>query len=303
MKTGLLLAVVSAAFAVGVHGQAAPKGKGKKLPEGVRVLRDLEYAKPGGKPLLLDLYLPEKPSAAALPVVVWVHGGGWNKGSKDNCPAAWLAGDGFAVASINYRLSTEGPWPAQIDDCHAAVRWLREHAGEYKIDGGHVGAWGGSAGGHLVAIMGTRNPSDAAEAVQAVCDWYGPADLLTMPNNVPSEKRSPDALAKSNGAILLGAAVKDVPDKAKDASAIYHVSADDPPFLIMHGDEDPQVPIEQSRRFYQTLKSAGVPVTLEVVKGGGHGGPAFQTEQVKGTVKAFFEKTLRPPEANSRGSR
>lgn len=303
MKTRILVVLASAILAVAAQGQAAPKGKGKKLPEGVRVLRDLGYAKPDGKPLLLDLYLPEKASAGALPVVVWVHGGGWNKGSKDNCPAAWLAAEGFAVASINYRLSTDARWPAQIDDCHAALRWLRQHASEYKLDGLHVGIWGGSAGGHLVAVMGTRNPADAADAVQAVCDWYGPSDLLTMPNNVPSEKRSADALARSNGAVLLGAAVKDVPDKAKDASALYHVSSDDPPFLIMHGDQDPQVPIEQSRRLYEALKAAGVPVTFEVVKGGGHGGPAFQTPQVKDIVKSFFEKTLRPSERNPQSGR
>lgn len=246
--------------------------------------------------MLLDLYLPEKRSDKPLPVVVWVHGGGWNAGSKERCPAAYLAAEGFAVASINYRLSQEARWPAQIDDCREAIRWLRKEAKARGIDAEHIGVWGGSAGGHLVALLGTLDvPSDEAisSRVQAVCDWYGPSDLLTMPPNVLSPGKTEADLAKANGAQLLGGIVRDRPELARQASAFYQASDGDAPFLIMHGDEDPQVPLEQSTRLHAALKAAGVESTLEVLPGGGHGGSKFQTEEVKQTVREFFRRTLR----------
>lgn len=266
------------------------------LPAGVRVERDLEYTSRGEQRMLLDLYLPEKRSDKPLPVVVWVHGGGWNAGSKDRCPATFLAAEGFAVASINYRLSQEARWPAQIDDCREAIRWLRREAKARGFDAEHIGVWGGSAGGHLVALLGTLDvPTDEATSsrVQAVCDWYGPSDLLTMPPNVLSPGKTEADLAKANGAQLLGGIVRDRPELARRASALYQASAGDAPFLIMHGDEDPQVPLEQSTRLHAALKAAGVESTLEVLPGGGHGGPKFQTEEVKQTVREFFRRTSR----------
>lgn len=259
------------------------------------VKKDVEYGRIGDRPLLLDLYLPQEATARA-PVVVWVHGGGWSKGSKDRCPATWLTEHGYAVASIGYRLTDEARWPAQIDDCRAAVRWLRSHADEYHLDGKHVGAWGGSAGGHLVALLGTLD-APAGEVVssrvQAVCDWFGPSDLLTMPPNVLTAGRTEADLAKSNGAKLLGGTVRDRPELAKQASALYHVSADDPPFLIMHGDQDGSVPLEQSRRLYDQLKTAGVTTTLKVLAGAAHGGKAFQTDESRNTILTFFNQHLR----------
>lgn len=258
------------------------------------VQRDLEYSRPDDQPLLLDLYRP-KAGQGPLPVVIWVHGGGWLNGSKDSCPAAWLATNGYAVASINYRLSTAAQWPAQIDDCRAAVRWLRSHAGRLGWNPDRIGAWGSSAGGHLVALMGTLplpKVEKISSAVQAVCDWFGPSDLLTMPPNVVGPKRSAEEVAKSNGAKLLGAPIPDIPDKAKLASAFHQVSKDDAPFLIMHGDADPQVPLEQSEKLAKKLKEAGVPVTLQVLTGGGHGGTAFNTPEVRAMVKEFFDRTL-----------
>ncbi|MBA4016876.1 MAG: lipase [Pirellula sp.] len=275
----------------------ADKSKAKKaaaLPVGVRVERDLEYARRGEQRMLLDLYLPEKASEGPLPVVVWVHGGGWSAGSKDRCPATFLAAEGFAVASINYRLSQEARWPAQIDDCREAIRWLRKEAKARGFDAEHIGVWGGSAGGHLVALLGTLDvPSDEATSsrVQAVCDWYGPSDLLTMPPNVLSAGKTEADLAKANGAKLLGGIVRDRPELARQASAFYQASAGDAPFLIMHGDADPQVPLEQSERLHNALTKAGVSSTFQVMSGG-HGGPAFQTEDSKQLVLAFFRKHL-----------
>lgn len=132
----------------------------------------------------------------------------------------------------------------------------------------------------------------SAAGCQAVCDWYGPSDLLTMPPNVVSEKRTRTQVAQSNGAKLLGSPVPDVPDLARQASALYQVSADDPPFLIMHGEKDARVPLEQSRRLHDRLTEAGVSSTLEIVPGAGHGGKEFRTSEVQSTVREFFQQQL-----------
>ena len=262
------------------------------VPEGTKVIKNLVYSEPKGSPQLLDLYLP-KQVASPLPVIVWVHGGGWKNGSKENPRhAAWLAAKGFAVASINYRLTSEAQWPAQIDDCRASVRWLRRNAQKYGLDADHIGAFGSSAGGHLVALMGTRPYADEASRVQAVCDWFGPSELLTMPPNMVANGRTEEQVAKSNGAILLGATVKDVPKLAKEASALDNVSADDAPFLIMHGSEDSGVPIDQSRKLHAALLGAEVPSEFHIVKEAGHGGPLFATPEVRAKVEAFFRRTL-----------
>tara|TARA_R110002096_G_scaffold23303_4_gene74240 strand:- start:220 stop:1143 length:924 start_codon:yes stop_codon:yes gene_type:complete len=274
------------------------QGKKKKpaaVPEGVTVKKDIVYATHDGIELGLDLYLPKEKSAQPLPVVMWIHGGGWLNGSKDKCKASFLATRGFAVASIAYRLTDAAQWPGQINDCYAAVRWLREHADDYGLDGNNIGAFGSSAGGHLVALMGTRSAGEEStnSRVQAVCDWFGPADLLTMPPNVVSEERTLEQVSQSNGAKLLGATVRDVPELAKDASALYQISNDDPPFLIMHGSDDPGVPIDQSIRFHQALNEAGVDAEFFIVEGAGHGGPEFGTSEVQDKVADFFARCLK----------
>lgn len=270
--------------------------KQQALPAGVRVIRDLSYSSPESGALLLDLYLPEKKSDKPLPVVIWVHGGGWKNGSKNRTPAVFLAQHGFAVASINYRLLDVAQWPSQIDDCYAAVRWLRQNAVTYHLDPKHIGAWGGSAGGHLVALMGTRpypGKEKVSSRIQAVCDWYGPSELLTMPPNTLGNGRSEEDVAKSNGARLLGQTVYKVPKLAKDASALDNVSSDDPPFLIMHGSLDPGVPLEQSQKLHAALEKAGCDSDLKIIKGAGHGGKLFQTDAVKRIVLDFFSKNLK----------
>jgi len=260
------------------------------------VLKDIEYARPNGYSLLLDLYLPERAQDEGAPVVLWVHGGGWKNGSKEKPKAAWLAEEGYAVVSINYRLTDVAQWPAQIDDCREAVRWARRNASVFGFDLDRIGTWGSSAGGHLVALMGTlpypENES-VSSRVQAVCDWFGPTELLTMPPNNVGEGRTEEDVANSNGAKLLGCTVKDCPELARQASAYDNVSKDDAPFLIMHGDEDPGVPIQQSIQFYERLRKTGVPVQYEVVEGAGHGGKLFDTPEVKATVRAFFDQYLK----------
>ncbi len=293
----VIIAMLAASTLAQEKSGGAKKKKMQKVPSGVKVERDIEYAKPGVLPLKLDLYLPDKPVSDKLPVVIWVHGGGWKNGSKENCKAAFLAqGGDFAVASIQYRLIGKGKWPDQINDCYSAVRWLRENGSKYGIDGSKIGAFGSSAGGHLVALMGTRKYDGLEEVssrVQAVCDWFGPSELLTMPPNTISEKRTRAMVEKSNGARLLGKTVMDVPDLANDASGLHHVSKDDPPFLIMHGELDPGVPLAQSQKLHDALKKAGVESELVIVNGAAHGGKEFQADEVTAKVREFFTKTLR----------
>lgn len=270
--------------------------KGLPSTENVVVYRDLEYGQADSKPLLLDMFYPTNQSKP-VPVVVWVHGGGWKGGTKDRCPAAWLAEHGYAVASIDYRLLDQAQWPAQINDCRTAIRWLRANAKEFQLDADHIGAWGGSAGGHLAALLGTLDPptdEKLPSRVQAVCDWYGPSDLLTMPPNVVGNGRTVEDVAKSNGARLLGGPVRDLPDLAKQASALYQVSVDDPPFLIIHGSKDPSVPLEQSRKLHEKLTEAGVSSTFRIVDGAGHGGKEFQTPEMRQIILDFFDTHLKP---------
>jgi len=264
------------------------------------VLRDLEYARVGEKRLHLDLYLPEQ-SESPRPVVVWVHGGAWSGGDKSSTQAVGLVRHGYATASISYRLSGEAVFPAQIHDCKAAIRWLRAHAKEYKLDPDHIGVWGSSAGGHLVALLGTSGNVRELEGnvggnleyssrVQAVCDWYGPSDLLTI-GDAPSDLRhnAPD----SPEAKLIGGAIHQHRDAARRASPTTYVTGDAPPFLIMHGDQDMVVPISQSETLYEVLRKAGVEVTYLPQKGAAHGGPEFVTLENLQLIREFFDRHLK----------
>ncbi|MGE3315697.1 MAG: alpha/beta hydrolase fold domain-containing protein [Planctomycetaceae bacterium] len=280
---------------------AAPKTKRaqnpkvRPLPPDVRVERDIEYAKIGEQSLKLDIYRSGEHSGRA-PLIVWIHGGGWSKGSKDNSPAAWLATHGYVVASVQYRLTDVAKWPAQIDDCRAAIRWLRSNADRFGIDPELVGAWGSSAGGQLVSMLGVADPpadEPVSSRVKAVCDYFGPSDLITQPKNVPGPGKTDADLAASNTAKLLGGIVRDIPDKANAASPLHHVSAGDAPFLIVHGSKDDVVPLDQSERFQAKLEMSGVSSELYVIDGAGHGGPAFQKPEVRARVRQFFDKHLK----------
>ena len=273
-------------------GAAMALGAAPKLPEGVEVSRDLEYAQVKGVSLKLDLYRPTAKPAAPTPLVIWVHGGGWGKGTKAGCPVSWLAAKGYAVASLDFRLLPEHPWPAQIEDPIAALRWLRRESGKYGFDAERSAAIGGSSGGHVVALWGTLTlpPGDK---VKAVVDWYGPTDLLTMPPNVLSEKRTRAELAKANGAVLLGGIVMDQPEKAKAVSALHQVTKDDVPFLIMHGTADTSVPLDQSERLHAALQAVGVESTLKLLPGAGHGGREFDSTESRALIQGFLDKHLK----------
>ncbi len=227
-----------------------------------RVELDIEFAAPDGHPLLLDLYLPDRPAAPA-PVVVWIHGGGWMYGDRGQVPPVLghFAGHGLAVASIEYRLSGQAIFPAQLDDVRTAVRWLREHADGYGLDAGAVGLWGSSAGAHLAALAAT-SARDEADRVRAVCDGYGPTRLQDM----DAQRRPQDVIHGPRGSAegrLLGVATGDAPQELLDTvDPIAHVTADAPPFLIVHGTDDLLVPPQQSIDLHDALVAAGAESTL-----------------------------------------
>ncbi len=267
---------------------------------------NLIYARAGSTDLLLDLYVPESSSNNRFPVVVWIHGGAWRSGSKEKPPAARLTARGYAVASINYRLSAEALFPAQIHDSKAAVRWLRANAAEYGLDPGRFAAWGSSAGGHLAALLGTSGGVVDLEGtlgnlnrtsrVQAVVDFFGPTDFLKM--DAAGSTMNHDA-PDSPESKLIGGPIQRNPEKAARANPITYISPDDPPFLIMHGDKDPLVPHDQSRLLYEALKQARVEVSFETVKGGGHG---FSGPEIDLAVDAFLDKHLKAPRASDSGA-
>jgi acetyl esterase/lipase len=267
---------------------------------GVKSHRDLIYVEGGHERHKLDLYLPEK-AGGPLPLIIWVHGGGWQNGSKDGCPP--LRGgyieSGYAVASINYRLSGHAVFPAQIEDCKAAIRWLRAHSKEFGLDAKRFGVWGSSAGGHLVALLGTSGEVkefdvganlDQSSRVQAVCDYYGPTDLAVFVTTPGYERH---ATADAPEAKLIGGAVLENKAKAARVNPITYVSKDDPPFLIVHGDQDPTVPINQSQLLFEALKKTGVSAHFHTIHGAGHGGPGFAGLDLSEMVSAFFDERLK----------
>jgi acetyl esterase/lipase len=274
---------------------SAPAQAGK-LPDGVKALRDLEYVKSGHERQKLDLYLPEK-ADGLLPVVVWVHGGAWRAGSKSGCPGIFLAAKGFAVVSVGYRLSQHAVYPAQIEDCKAAVRWLRANAKKYNLDPDRIGAWGASAGGHLVALLGTTGSMKELEGkegelgqsskVQCVLDWFGPTDFRDLPEALAADP-------KSVVAQLLGGPPSKEKQKVLLASPVVHVHKDCPPFLIMHGDKDRTVSLTQSKMLVEALRKLKVPVELVVLEGAGHGGAEFRTEEIRKRIEEFFTQHLKP---------
>ncbi|CAL9282598.1 alpha/beta hydrolase fold domain-containing protein [Streptomyces sp. SudanB182_2057] len=250
---------------------------------GVRLLRGAVYAVPdGSRPLETDLWLPE-PADGPLPVVVFVHGGGWRTGLRDDPgprfrhwrpgPFARLAGSGVAVVCPDYRLSGEARHPAQLDDLRALLVWLRDRAGELGLDPDRVVLWGESAGGHLAALTaltraaaGTGGP---AVTVRGCVTWYAPTDLTRLAEDHPPGRFDPwDAASRE--ALLLGAAPAAAPGPARDASPALRVTPAAPPFLLLHGTEDELVPCAQSDRLAAALRAAGVPVEQVRVPGANH---------------------------------
>jgi len=266
-----------------------------KLPKEVSKQKNVEFARVGDRSLKLDIYSPKHP-AEKTPVIVWIHGGGWNKGSKRFCPLGMIATQRVAVVSIEYRLSGDAKFPAQIFDCKGAIRWLRTNAEKYNFDPDRIGIFGVSAGGHLAALLGTTDGVSKLEGdvggnlnfssrVQCVTAFYPPTDLNIMVSN-PDDRKNPKALA----AILVGGIVDDNVDKIIAASPTTYVTKDAAPFFLFHGEKDTLVPVEQSRLLYDALKKAGVEVQLETAPNKGHG--AIPSKPVVKEIFEFFDRHL-----------
>ncbi|WP_104523520.1 alpha/beta hydrolase [Blastococcus atacamensis] len=265
------------------------------------VLRDIVYSTVDGGELRLDLYLPDVRPA---PLCIWLHGGGWMRGSRTDRAEARLlplADSGVAVAAVQYRLSGQAPFPAPLDDARAAVRWLRAHAGDHGLDATRIGAWGASAGGHLAALLGlTDDGTDASggdSSVQAVVAWFPVSDLLRRDSDVPEGPLPPFVTGPlpepSFEARLLGAErVRDDLDAAREASPVAHVSPGAPPFLLMHGDRDGLVPSEHSRELHRALRAEGADSTLWLLAGANHEDPGFDSPACLAAVSAFLRSHL-----------
>lgn len=280
----------------GVHLASASAAAG-------RMERDVTYGMVDGVALKLDLYYP-KSTADPVPIAVYVHGGGWTSGDKSGGAGFQevqeLVGRGYLVAAVNYRLAPRHKFPAQIEDVKCAIRYLRANAVRYGADPKRIGAWGGSAGGHLVALLGVTDSGagfdgsggylDESSRVQAVVDMFGPTDLTKLfaganPRLIETVFGTTDRNAES----------------LKKASPVNHLSIDDPPFLILHGELDKLVPPSQSQIFYEKLKETGVPATLVIVKNAGHGfaetaSPISPSrEEISKMVADFFDRHLNQP--------
>lgn len=262
-----------------------------------RVIADIPYATVDGKTLALDLYVPD--GVANPPLLVWTHGGAWRSGSKSSVPKG-LVSAGFAVASLDFRMSTEARFPAMIHDIKGAVRFLRASAARYGYRPDRIAIGGDSSGGHLAALVGVTagvkdlegtvgGHLDQSSAVQAILDFYGASNLTTI-----LAQSTPFGLGVRKPALdlLLGAQPEDTPALARLASPVFHVDRADPPLLLFHGDQDPQMPINQSHELQGAYEKLGLDVSLVVVHGSAHGGEAFYTGQHLATAMTFLTRTV-----------
>ncbi|MEO6969972.1 MAG: alpha/beta hydrolase [Chthoniobacterales bacterium] len=299
---GLVLFLALSIFAADLAQSAEGRRRRADSPN-VNVVRDLVYEQVGGRSLRLDIYSP-KTITGPLPVVLWIHGGHWGRGTKEQRQPFDLTAHGYAVVSIEYRLAGEAPFPAQIEDCKAAVRWLRANAATYHLDPDHIGAWGHSAGGHLAALLGTSGGVAALEGnsgnlnyssrIQAVCAMSSPFDLVSLYEEVSKPESGPGRRAKTFIEEFLGGSADQRMALAKAASPTTYISKDDAAFLVIHGENDMSIPVSQSEEFVGKLKAAGVDATLEIAEGRGHGvgAPQYAAE-----ITSFFDKYLKnnPP--------
>jgi acetyl esterase/lipase len=257
----------------------------------VRVVRDAEYGRAGGIPLYLDVYAPDMPIMKPVPAIVFIHGGGWRSGDKYPGQARSLAERGFFAVSINYRLSGVATFPAAVEDCKCAVRWMRANAAQYGVDPDRIGVWGSSAGGHLALMVGCADETAGLEGnggwqghssrVQAVCSYYGPTDLTHMQGgdtNAPAQ--------------FLGGGPSEKPEAYRLASPVSHVTVDDPPLLMVHGEYDRVVPYSQSVTLNGAYLKAGLKVELVKVMDAGHGFQPVGDKAIVPTQRDIFTRVL-----------
>ena len=270
-------------------------------PASVRIYPDLAYVENGSSRQKLDLYLPVPMPKETLPVIVYFHGGGWQKGSKaDGRKFAFrMVAQGYAVACVDYRLTSDAAYPAQIEDSRTAIRWLRAHSTRYRFDSRHFGGMGVSAGGYLVVMLGAANSArffDTGEnlgessALQAACDFFGPTDLLQL-YETADEHQTPQA---EEVAKFFGGDPRMRKDQVRAANPITYLDGEVPPFLLIHGTNDTVVAPDHSRLFYRALVQRHLPVHLHLIHEVGHTGPAFVAPDINAIVDNFFSATLKP---------
>ncbi len=258
----------------------------------------MPYAEVENKNLLLDLYVP---SSKANPyLIVWVHGGAWHSGSKESPPLGFVDA-GYAMASINYRLSVEAKFPAQIHDIKASIRYLRANAAKYGYRADKIILAGSSAGAHLAVLAGVTNNdkelegnlgqyANVSSSVQVILDYYGPTNFTTI-----LKQSTPHGVSVRGPAmaLLLGKTVENIPDMARKASPVFQVDGNDPPLLMLHGDQDVQVPINQSHELEGVYKSNNLKVQLIVAHGAGHGDGVYYEPKFQAQVEAFLNEVLK----------
>jgi acetyl esterase/lipase len=279
----------------------------EQFSPGVKLERDISYIPNGDEAQRLDLYLPEKASEKPLPLVVHIHGGGWKGGSKFPCSLAPMVNRGYVVASLEYRFSQKALFPAQIQDCQAAIRWLRANAKTYNIDTEHVGVVGGSAGGHLSALVATAGGKDTfpkiggnddqSDRVQCVIDIFGPTNFATVIEQAENDKNVRNIFKFNTPSdpysSLIGVGLNEDKATTDAVSPVTYVSEDNPPTLILHGTHDTLVPYAQSEELAAALEAKGVPVWLQTLPGSGHGGGGFGKPQIVLLMQNFFDKYLK----------
>ncbi|MFH8574437.1 alpha/beta hydrolase [Streptomyces zaomyceticus] len=274
------------------HPDHAPLPPGTPSGPGVRELRGAPYADvEGSRPLELDLWLPSDDRTGPFPLVLFVHGGAWRRGRRDDMgmrtrhwspgPFARIAAAGLAVACVDYRLSGEAIFPSPLDDVRAALRWLTLRSAELGIDTARTVVWGESAGGHLASLLALTH---ADPPLAGAVIWYAPSDLTaTRGCFAPEDAATPEAL-------MLGAAPSAAPERARAASPLAHVHSGAPPFLLVHGEHDTMVHCSHSQSLATALEGARAPVELRTVPGadhGWHGLPDAQVEEIFTGTLAF----------------
>lgn len=295
MKKASLFLFAFLLFEIG-YSQTNPMMK--LFPEGTKLHGNISYMQDTLKKHLLDIYLPPNANGK-VPLVIWVHGGGWLSNDKYadmgymKETIAEIINQGYALASIDYRFSIQATFPAQMLDCNAAISYLYDHASEYGFDPNRFALMGFSAGGHLASMLGLSNNQKVNEffvpgtskdfQFKAVVDFYGPADLTLFPGAID---------AKSPEGLLIGAAPLDRPDLAKMASPVSFVDEKDPPFLIIHGEKDDLVSPRQSHLLNAWLKVKGVPTDMIVVPGAPHFGAMFDAPEIRKRVLEFLKTNL-----------
>jgi acetyl esterase/lipase len=275
----------------------------RPLPEAIKAERNIPYVENGHANQVLDVFLPEQASGKPLPLMIWSHGGAWMGGGHANPPVIYLVEKGFAVASIQHRFSSHAVWPAQAHDCKAAIRFLRANASKYNFDPENFGVGGDSSGGHLAAFVGTSGDvpemegdlgnTNVSSRVQAVVDWFGPTDFTLMTQQSGPRSMIQHDAPDSPESRLVGGPVQEQKAAAATANPITYVDKNDPPFLIMHGDNDQLVPLGQSVILAKALIDAGVEVTMKTIPGAAHGGPQFHNAESRRLMEEFLSRTLK----------